>query len=77
MDANFQKFAIANGGLLLLNDDTTVQVTDSMLLATAPLDTKLPVTPSQQTELKWFYLLLCMAIAFALYTVYIKLFSKK
>ena len=38
----------------VLNDDKTIQVTESMLLATAQLDKKLPLTPSQQIKLKGF-----------------------
>ena len=77
VDANFRKFAIANGGLLFTSDDKTIEITDSMLLAISQLDTKLPLTPSQQIKLEWFYFLLCIAIAIALYSTFIKFFSKK
>ena len=77
VDANFQPFAFSSGGILFLSDDKTIQVTESMLLATAQLDTKLPLTPSQQIKIKWFYFLLCLAIAIALYTIFIKFFSRK
>jgi hypothetical protein len=37
VDANFRKFAIANGGLLFSSDDKTIEITDSMLLAISQL----------------------------------------
>lgn len=42
----FLPHAISSGGVLYLNDGKTISITDSMLLATAKLDTKLPLTPA-------------------------------
>lgn len=54
--------AISSGGVLHLNDDKKVSITDTMLLATAKLDTKLPLTPAQRDRWKWVYVWLCVAI---------------
>lgn len=59
----FQPHAISKGGLLYLNDGQTIDVTETMLLATAMVDTSPPLTPAQRDRLKWLYVWLGMAIA--------------
>jgi len=76
VDANFQPFSISNGGILYTRDDKTIQIRESMLLASTILDSDLSLTPKQRFYLKCFYLCIGVAIVTALYTVSIKCFSK-
>ncbi|MFZ3262269.1 MAG: hypothetical protein WA135_15455 [Thiobacillus sp.] len=63
VQARFRPHKISSGGVLHLDDDKTIAITDSMLLATAPLDTDLPMTQAQRDGLKWFWVLIGVAIA--------------
>jgi hypothetical protein len=59
----FAPYAIGGGGVLHLNDGKTVSITDTMLLATAELDNKLPLTPIQRERLTLVYIWLGVMIA--------------
>jgi len=61
----FQPYKISSGGVLHLDDDKTIAITDSMLLATALSDTDLPTTPAQRNGLKWFWVWLGIAMVVA------------
>ena len=63
VQVRFRPHRISNGGVLHLDDDKTIAITDSMLLATAPSDTDLPLTPAQRNGLKWFWMWMSVAIA--------------
>ena len=75
--AAFAPFTISSGGVLFLTDGNSIEVTASMLLATAELDIRLPFTPSQQTGMYWFYGWLFVAAAAASYTIYINYINDK
>lgn len=62
VQARFQPYKISSGGVLHLDDEKTIAITDSMLLATALLDTDLPMTQAQRDGLKWFWVLMGIAI---------------
>lgn len=61
-EAAFEPFAISGGGMLHINADKEVQVTDTLLLAAAKSDTLSPFTTAQRVSLKWFLVWVCAAI---------------
>lgn len=63
VQVRFRPHRISGGGVLHLDDDKTIAITDSMLLATAPSDTDLPLIQSQRDGLKWFWVWMGVAIA--------------
>jgi len=70
----FLPYAISSGGVLYLNDGKTISITDSMLLATAELDTRLPLTQAQRERWKWVYVWLGVMIVAGVATlIYCKL----
>lgn len=52
-EVRFQPHQISSGGVLQLDNDKKITITDSMLLATARSDNDLPFTPSQREGLMW------------------------
>lgn len=60
--ARFLPHKISSGGVLHLDDDKTIAITDSMLLATALSDNDLPMTQAQRDRLKWFWVWMGIAI---------------
>jgi hypothetical protein len=59
----FAPYAVGTGGVLYLDNGKTVSIADTMLLATAQLDAKLPLTPIQRERLKWAYVWFGIAIS--------------
>lgn len=70
VNVRFQPYKISSGGVLHLDDDKTIAITDSMLLATALLDNDLPTTPAQRNGLKWFLVWMGVALAVASVTFF-------
>ncbi len=74
--ASYTPFNISTGGRLHLRDGNTIEITNSMVLATVEVDAKLPPTPDQKTGMMWVYGWLLVSFASAIYTLAVKLFSK-
>lgn len=70
VEARFRPHIIGSGGVLHLDDDKTIAITDSMLLATALSDNDLPTTPAQRNGLKWFWIWAGVALAVACVTFF-------
>lgn len=60
--ARFQPYRFGSGGVLHLDDDKKIAVTDSILLATVRSDTDLPFTAAQRAGLMWFLAWMVAAI---------------
>ena len=68
--ARFRPHKISSGGALHLDDDKTITITDSMLLATTLSDNDLPTTLAQRNGLRWFWAWMGVALAVAGVTFY-------
>lgn len=68
--ARFRPHSISPGGVLHLDDDRAIAITDSILLATALSDTDLPTTPAQRNGLRWFWAWMGVATVVAGVTLY-------
>ena len=64
VEARFQP-NIISGGALYLDDDKTISVTGTMLLAIAKSDIELPLNTALRGRWKWVYVWLCIAIVVA------------
>jgi len=62
VQARFRPYRFDSGGVLHLDDDKKIAVTDSILLATARSDTDLPFTAAQRAGLMWFLAWMVAAI---------------
>lgn len=70
VQARFRPHSISPGGVLHLDDDRTIAVTDSMLLATTLSDTDLPLTQAQRDGVKWFLVWMGVALVVACVTFF-------
>lgn len=70
VQARYQPYRISSGGVLHLDDDKIIAITDSMLLATTLLDTDLPMTLAQRNGLKWFWVWVGVALVVASVTFF-------
>ena len=68
--ARFLPHTISPGGVLQLDNDQKITITDSMLLATSRLDNDLPPTPAQREGLVWFWVWMGVAVAVVGVTFY-------
>lgn len=68
--ARFLPHSISSGGVLHLDNDQKLTITDSMLLAASQLDSDLPPTPKQREGMVWFWLWMGVALAVASVTFY-------
>lgn len=62
VQARFRPYVISSGGVLQLDNDKKISITNSMLLATSQSDTDLPPTAAQQAGWKWFWVWLIVAV---------------
>jgi len=70
VQARFLPHSISPGGVLQLDDDKKITITDSMLLATSRLDTDLPPTLAQREGLMWFWVWMGVAVVVGGVTFY-------
>lgn len=70
VQARFLPHSISPGGVLQLDNDKKISITDSMLLATSRLDKDLPPTPKQREGMVWFWVWMGVAIVVGGVTLY-------
>lgn len=70
VQARFLPHSISPGGVLQLDNDKKITITDSMLLATSRLDNDLPPTKAQREGLLWFWVWMGAAIVVGGVTFY-------
>lgn len=70
IQARFLPNSISPGGVLQLDNDKKISISDSMLLATSRLDNDLPPTPKQREGMVWFWVWMSVAVVVGGVTFY-------
>lgn len=58
--ARFRPYVFSDGGVIVLDDDRKIIVTNNMVLTHRQSEANLPLTPEQQADQRWFWIWLAI-----------------
>jgi len=77
IQARYRPFKLGDGGALYLDNDETLNVSSSMVLASSKLAADLPMTSEQKAGMKWVFGWLAVSLSIFIWSLLQRIFDKK
>lgn len=76
LTVRYRPYVFSDGGVIYMPDDRKITITNNMMLAYQRTDADLPLTSSQKSDARWFWIWLGIAGAIALATIIYRFVSR-